>query len=1083
MQECYEYQKKTKKGIFQRKNNKSADKIRLNQRNYIKSNINKYSELKQSKSQTNINPKEKYKRKKNFNDKRKINCNNNSNIIIINKSESSILYKRDSDYIEQEDESRDISRSQTVCDFGQRSYKIGYKNRIKNNNKRSFTPDNKFNHNISKTDISYYYNKDYKNDDLFDNSEYNKITSIKINKKNYNNEGNSFLFKSGKTSNDKDYIGKSCIENNEDKFLAHCSGKISPRDVANSRVLGGCGPISYNKKNYYYNDKKNCSSIIRPNYSKNNNFEGEKFYIIYLIDTSYSMKKYESFIYSISKINSKLKQKFKEMKIGYVLYKDFKINTDNNLSKYISIYEPSDIDIEIPKVVEFSGGFDYSEDWAYPIYKISKMIEKNEIFDEDEKYIVIHICDSNSHGKRFSEYDYRNIEEENLITALKMCKKKEVKFIGLLIDDYARQSFYECKKIYNKLNGYYDIIDKTTEKFGSDFSINEIIKILKDKIINILNDKYEIKITDIYDIDESSFKYKDLGINNKLQNSDNNYIDMISLYNIKEYENKNIKLSLLPNEDFDVKDEKFWKRYLRDCCYISSIRIMTNFPLIFHDIFKKSLNINKYTEFINMFIYKNGIRKLITFRNTYAANNYRLLFSKPFNKEIYGIALEKGYAVINCSDKTIKSGYRKIIYGFPHLAFESIFGDKCEKYYTNQYICNKFEIPSFKYKYIDKNNLKNKIKKYIDLRGIISFMIINDDNKDGHTYSIIGYKFDKKGKMYIQIVNPHMSGEYAEENIFYQKDKSIKKDNLEEKYNLGYPIIFEYEFKNDECKESLAKYKKTGYLIMDFEIFSKWYTCIDMCDPMIGYFEQIIEFIPGGSRKINSFHFIINETTKFRAYIFIKNDKKNNIEKYNLTIKTTRYNTILSDINAVDDKIIYGKLEPNYYILDISSINGEVIQDTIYLKIYSKEQLEKNDNSNDIINLGYKFPEISSEINFINGFIFKFHLFMIENKLNLIIIPEEKSLYYIRNDYNKYYYYYIFHTSFGFYARVIFKYNWKYVCTIEYRLNQNFYTIYTPLFSFKSSKDFEFFDFHGKFPKNKVYKKPNQRRKIKLSIK
>ena len=50
MQKCYEYQKKTKKGIFQRKNNKSADKIRLNQRNYIKSNINKYSELKQSKT-------------------------------------------------------------------------------------------------------------------------------------------------------------------------------------------------------------------------------------------------------------------------------------------------------------------------------------------------------------------------------------------------------------------------------------------------------------------------------------------------------------------------------------------------------------------------------------------------------------------------------------------------------------------------------------------------------------------------------------------------------------------------------------------------------------------------------------------------------------------------------------------------------------------------------------------------------------------------------------------------------------------------------------------------------------------------
>ena len=45
---------------------------------------------------------------------------------------------------------------------------------------------------------------------------------------------------------------------------------------------------------------------------------------------------------------------------------------------------------------------------------------------------------------------------------------------------------------------------------------------------------------------------------------------------------------------------------------------------------------------------------------------------------------------------------------------------------------------------------------------------------------------------------------------------------------------------------------------MEFKTFFKWYSCIDMCDPMVGYYEQIIEFIPNGNKK-HSFKFKVKE--------------------------------------------------------------------------------------------------------------------------------------------------------------------------------------------------------------------------------
>ena len=173
------------------------------------------------------------------------------------------------------------------------------------------------------------------------------------------------------------------------------------------------------------------------------------------------MKKFSNFVYSISNINKKLLNDFRNIKIGYVFYKDLINNINNfNSNEHVKIYPLSSKNIHIPKDIEFSGGYDYSEDWANPIYEISKLIN-----EYDNQNIVIHICDSNAHGSRFSDNDNNlNIKEENLlIEALKQCKIENIKFIGILMNNFARKSFLECQKIYKNINGYYDLLDLTKE--------------------------------------------------------------------------------------------------------------------------------------------------------------------------------------------------------------------------------------------------------------------------------------------------------------------------------------------------------------------------------------------------------------------------------------------------------------------------------------------------------------------------------------------------------------------------------------------------------------------------------------------
>ena len=38
-------------------------------------------------------------------------------------------------------------------------------------------------------------------------------------------------------------------------------------------------------------------------------------------------------------------------------------------------------------------------------------------------------------------------------------------------------------------------------------------------------------------------------------------------------------------------------------------------------------------------------------------------------------------------------------------------------------------------------------------------------NPNGHAFSVIGYKVDYFGKLYVEILNPHRSGKYSNFNI------------------------------------------------------------------------------------------------------------------------------------------------------------------------------------------------------------------------------------------------------------------------------------------------------------------------------
>jgi hypothetical protein len=217
---------------------------------------------------------------------------------------------------------------------------------------------------------------------------------------------------------------------------------------------------------------------------------------------------------------------------------------------------------------------------------------------------------------------------------------------------------------------------------------------------------------------------------------------------------------------------------------------------------------------------------------------------------------------------------------------------------------------------------------------------------------------------------------------------------------------------------------------MEFYTFYKWFSLIDMCEPMIGYYDQIIEFIPNG-KNIYQFKFII--------------------------IKSIDNKVIYNDDFDLENKLCYGYLEKGNYIIEIKALSGRAIKHTINLKIFTKEKLEVNNSRNNFINMGLKYPKADSQVKIINKFIDKFCNEFIDNDLGLIELPNKKSIYFTKNN-KKNFYASIINTHDDFYVEFIYKYKWENVAKMEPKSesNKEDFIIETNCGNFECSKDLDF---------------------------
>ena len=460
---------------------------------------------------------------------------------------------------------------------------------------------------------------------------------------------------------------------------------------------------------------------------------------------------------------------------------------------------------------------------------------------------------------------------------------------------------------------------------------------------------------------------------------------MTKLINIKNRDNNNSKYIFLPKLNGDnIKEiNKFVKSssnlYLDpntgiydncnfliktgikqgcigDCYLISPIisLIYNKIPLTEYVFYKTDYDQN--TKNIEMYIYENGIRKLITFKNTYATNNNYFIFSSPLNNAFFGMNIEKGYAVNNSNGKTIRSGFEKIGKGgFSFNVFNSLFGAESE-IFTKENI-------------IQKEELKNKIKKYLDFNGLISFGVYFNISGGGHAFSLIGYKEYQNDEFYIEILNPWCKGKYLENNIKKNDIYNYLPEEIKTKFNseIRGKNIYEEEFKNNqEIYEIFNNYEKTGFLTMKLDTFFKWFGIICFCDPILGYLESIVE-INKEENNNNRINFTITKETKFRAFllvsekkisdlnkqmIFFQNQKKHNPIKYYIYLEkdNNSKNNINKEIKN-SKNLIYEKLIPGNYAIRIYPAN---IEKNLYLKIQANniiiyDKKRKDDISNGIM--------------------------------------------------------------------------------------------------------------------------------------
>ena len=418
-----------------------------------------------------------------------------------------------------------------------------------------------------------------------------------------------------------------------------------------------------------------------------------------------SMKKNKDIILLIKEVNISMKNKYSKIKFGYVIYRDF---DESDFKKVLGIYSHIEVlnlnsDDFLPESkINFYGGGDWAEDWANAYYAISQINYK-----QTKENIIIHICDAGAHSTYFSYYDNHDEQENLLKEALEKCSSKNLKIIGFLYNNFSRKSFRQCQNYYC---GYYDVVDLACsgEEFTKEIIQEKLQKALKNERILNIDDYTNIKGF------EDNFYYCKHKVHMS-RPSGLNFLPNIS--------NKSDLVKLIKDRKIGIE-----QGYLGNCYLISSILsiIFGNYPIVNY-IFPKSKEYNEFSGSIRMLVFENGLMKEIFFNNTYPLNQFdKFVFGNPRDNSFYSICIEKGYAAYY-SNKirnfkpekiNIKSGYENIIGGYQYEVFNFLFGSSNE-FYNLYKINNIFG----KEKIISKDNLKNKIIKYLDNKGLVAFHV------------------------------------------------------------------------------------------------------------------------------------------------------------------------------------------------------------------------------------------------------------------------------------------------------------------------------------------------------------------------
>ena len=179
-----------------------------------------------------------------------------------------------------------------------------------------------------------------------------------------------------------------------------------------------------------------------------------EFDIVFIIDSTGSMSSYIEAAKSEAKnISEELSKKFPDMdfQYGYVFYRD---PIDSKGDKHEIINLTNDVNSlpeQISKIAAYGGG-DLPEDWVGAYKKVNE-----EINWRNGNKAIFHLADAGAHGKLFSKGDCYPDEEQKLINELEILSTKKIKIFGFVIEEAARNSFEECKKLYQSKGGAFEI--------------------------------------------------------------------------------------------------------------------------------------------------------------------------------------------------------------------------------------------------------------------------------------------------------------------------------------------------------------------------------------------------------------------------------------------------------------------------------------------------------------------------------------------------------------------------------------------------------------------------------------------------